>query len=168
MSSNQGFVWVDEGRHTHAPKLGFTALAVGSSITFKLNTQQAQQPQPQGGVASSSGSVLPELVSVQIGHLKSYEKHGVASVSCVSGCRCNTTRMDGHHEIRHSQTFLHPMLVTQSPACLMRLEVLGETRSGLHKVRVRDERDKRAGPAPSLCCVPDLSPEPCTLPVLCA
>ncbi len=40
---------------------------------------------------------------VELAHLRSYEKMGIGIVRCVSGCTCDETKMDGHHNEKNSQ-----------------------------------------------------------------
>jgi hypothetical protein len=42
----------------------------------------------------------PDVVSVQIAHLKSYEGMGQAALTCSGGCQCQRTVMDGLHDAR--------------------------------------------------------------------
>jgi hypothetical protein len=75
-------------------------------------------------------------VLLQLAHLKSYEHMGQARIACAKGCTCNATTLDAHHSDRTSQTFLHGVMVSQAPQCVVSITVLPETHSGEHKFKV--------------------------------
>ena len=77
------------------------------------------------------------MVTLGIGHLKSYERMGQALVSCVSGCMCNPTVFDGHNPASlASQEFWAYIAVTQSEQCVFEVASLTATKSGQNKVKV--------------------------------
>ena len=58
-------------------------------------------------------------------------------MTCVEGCTCEPFKLDGHTPDQHSsQTQLTAGGVAQSAKCRMQVEVLPETQSGEHKVKV--------------------------------
>jgi hypothetical protein len=77
------------------------------------------------------------MVTLGIGHLKSYERMGQALVSCVSGCTCNPTVFDGHNPASlASQEFWAYVAVSQSEQCVFEVASLTATKSGQNKVKV--------------------------------
>ena len=77
------------------------------------------------------------MVTLGIGHLKSYERMGQALVSCVSGCLCNPTVFDGHNPATlASQEFWAYIAVSQSEQCVFEVASLTATKSGQNKVKV--------------------------------
>ena len=40
---------------------------------------------------------------VELAYLRSYVNRGRALVKCETGCRCNETVLEGHHQLRNSQ-----------------------------------------------------------------
>ena len=105
--------------------------------------------------------VDPQFISLSV--LSSYEHMGQAEVTCVLGCRCDKSQIDGHitnhrhsipkrHEFRLFQQH-HPGSLTgegggsrgggnsssnstYSSRCVIQLKVLQASRSGEHKVKV--------------------------------
>ena len=73
---------------------------------------------------------------IEIAYLKSYVQMGQAAVRCISGCTCNDTVMEGHHDEKTSQLYLHEFSATQHDACVISLTVLASTQSHRHKVKV--------------------------------
>jgi hypothetical protein len=55
---------------------------------------------------------------------------------CTSGCSCNETRLEGHHEARQSQTFLLRLQATQDERCTITVKVEAGSGSGGNKVKV--------------------------------
>jgi hypothetical protein len=74
--------------------------------------------------------------SLALAYLSSYEHMGIMEVTCIEGCACASHRIDGHHTRPESQTTLHVIEVTRAPACKLRFNVLGETKSGEYKVKL--------------------------------
>lgn len=58
-------------------------------------------------------------------HLRSYEHMGVALFSCVSGCACAPTEVDGHHAEKVSQLYMVVLEVSQATACDIEIKVGG-------------------------------------------
>ena len=63
------------------------------------------------GSPSSEGK---GTVTLQVGHLKSYEHMGTAEVACVSGCSCEPMVFDGNIWERVSQSYFVDMRVSRS------------------------------------------------------
>lgn len=62
----------------------------------------------------ASDKVLPAnapLVSLMLGHLKSYESMGAAYVQCVSGCACNDSVIEGTWDRRATLMQMHEFKV---------------------------------------------------------
>lgn len=122
---SDGWVWTDEERG----KWGWVSETPGSILEVKIPATR-----PQG--AKREGEVL---VGVNINYLQSYEGHGIAAVTCTSGCSCNRTEINSLNVDTHnSQTESCTILVTESPECVIRLEVLSDTKSanGGHKFKL--------------------------------
>jgi hypothetical protein len=56
--------------------------------------------------------------------------------SCLSGCECPPTRFNGHSEDKKSLLVLHRLFATQHPECVLGVEVLPDSDSGEHKVKL--------------------------------
>jgi hypothetical protein len=69
----------------------------------------AQAPHCAAPAAPTTNQVLIELA-----YLKSYSGMGAAVLRCLSGCQCQETRIDGHHEARNSQVWLQLAQPVQS------------------------------------------------------
>ncbi|GIL59876.1 hypothetical protein Vafri_14684 [Volvox africanus] len=123
MIESGGFEWINEGKAAHLPKWGFVSDVPDTYIKFKINTL-------------SNRTHSDALVTVELGHLRSYENMGRAGVHCEGGCTCNYLILDGHHPSHTSQTFPHPFKVTQAEDCVIAVKVLHETGSGKHKVKI--------------------------------
>jgi hypothetical protein len=85
---------------------------------------------------TAAAGLRDKPVLVQLAHLRSYEHMGWAEVSCASGCECPPTRFNGHAREKKSLLVLHNMFATQHPECVLAVEVLPDTDSGEHKVKV--------------------------------
>ncbi|KAA6418426.1 MAG: hypothetical protein FRX49_11586 [Trebouxia sp. A1-2] len=117
-----GWNWVDEGRDGRH-KYGYVTEEPDHDIIFVVNTAGCPDPST--------------MVTLGIGHLKSYERMGQALVSCVSGCVCNPTVFDGHNPASlASQEFWAYIAVSQSEQCVFEVASLTATKSGQNKVKV--------------------------------
>ncbi|EFJ42302.1 hypothetical protein VOLCADRAFT_107349 [Volvox carteri f. nagariensis] len=123
MIETDGFEWVNEGKSAHLPKWGYVGDAPDKYIKFKINTQ-------------STGADKNAQVTVELGYLRSYENMGRAAVQCETGCSCTPWILDGHHDPRTSQTFLHAFKATQAEECVISVRIVKETTSGKHKVKI--------------------------------
>jgi len=119
MQNSRGFEFIAEGAKR---KKGYVGLTPGNSITFKVDTNRGGTPDMR--------------VTMQVGHLKSYEHMGVALAECTSGCNCEPKEIDSHHTLHLSQTYLATLKVSQHPACHVRLTILPKTSSGEHKFKI--------------------------------
>ena len=64
-------------------------------------------------------------VQVMLAHLKSYEKMGMASISCLSGCTCTPTKVNGTASIKASLTsFAAITMSNPSAKCILVVENL--------------------------------------------
>jgi hypothetical protein len=91
-------------------------------------------------MASATGAGgRDEPVVLQLAYLRSYSGMGRAMVSCLQGCKCPATMLDGHHSDRVSLTHLHMFKVSQAEECMIEVVVLDETASSTsgHKVKVK-------------------------------
>lgn len=127
VTAHDGFEWINENPDGDRPKFGWISTKVGSTMTMKVDTNSVTGENK----FPSNNNMVVELM-----HLKSYEHMGVASVKCTSGCTCDESKFDGHHEERNSQLNIHKIMVSQSQECVIVVTVLGETSSGDHKVKV--------------------------------
>lgn len=118
----EGWEWVNEAKGPR-PKWGYVATEPGRVLRLKLNT-------------TASAGMRDRPVLVQIAHLRSYKHMGWAEVTCERGCECAPTRFNGHAPDRKSLLVLHRLYASQSPDCRLAVEVLGDTDSGEHKVKV--------------------------------
>jgi hypothetical protein len=121
-----GWSYVNEAKESPRPKWGFVSNQPGSRLHIRTST-----------MASSESGKAAEVM-VELAHLKSYEGMGVANVTCEGGCQCSPSELNGHHQMRNSQLFLHSFAVSQSPACIISITVLEQTQgaAGAHKVKV--------------------------------
>lgn len=54
----------------------------------------------------------------------------------MSGCECPATRFNGHSPEKKSVLVLHRLYATQHPECTLAVEVLSDSDSGEHKVKL--------------------------------
>ncbi|GIM10433.1 hypothetical protein Vretimale_13985 [Volvox reticuliferus] len=116
MIETDGFEWINEGKSAHLPKWGYISDVPDKYIKFKINTL-------------SNRTQHDEMVTVELGHLRSYENMGRAGVQCEGGCTCNYWILEGHHASPTSQTFPHPFKVTQAEECIISVKVLHVSRA---------------------------------------
>ncbi|KAG1658766.1 hypothetical protein FOA52_001308 [Chlamydomonas sp. UWO 241] len=126
VASHDGWEYRDEGKDPDKPKLGYISELPGSRLRFKVSTK----------ALSFSPVESEKSVIIELSYLKSYVNMGQAAVRCVGGCTCDESRIDGHNDEKNSQLHLHEFKATQADECLIEIEVLGETRSGHHKVKI--------------------------------
>jgi hypothetical protein len=100
-----------------------------------------------GGAVAAPGTVGASIFSeyslrpqpnmvVFIGYLKGPRMMGRARISCVSGCSCSPLTVDGWHAHPHMRLATAKLHVTQSPECLVEVQVLPQSSSGHHKFKV--------------------------------
>jgi hypothetical protein len=117
--SKEGFEYINEAPQSPRPKWGYVATKPGSKLSLKVST-----------MASSGGKGVKSLpVLVELAHLKSYTKMGIAEVTCSNGCTCNKTEVDGYHPVRNSQLFLHSWEVSQAPECIISVSVTDRSKA---------------------------------------
>ena len=132
----EGWIYVetDGGK----PKPGWVSTIPGSELWMAIDTDFDR--------------LTDHIVSMSL--LSSYEHMGQAEVACISGCRCDTSRIDGHvPDHKHSIPKLHAFRLFQyhpgsnghsdnsssstgSSRCVIQVKVLQESGSGEHKVKV--------------------------------
>lgn len=122
MSTSEGFEWINESK-TAFPKWGYVGREAGNRIAFKMDTQAGSGRREQ-------------LVQVEVAHLKSYENMGKVEVTCSNGCNCDKAVIDGHHELKNSQTFLQALMVSQAPECVLTFTISQDSSSGKYKFKV--------------------------------
>ena len=131
------YVETDEGH----PKPGWVSTIPGSELWMVIDTDFGRL-------------VDPHFISLTI--LSSYEHMGQAEVTCISGCSCDNSTIDGHvPDHKHSVPKQHDFhLFQQQPIslsgtgtnnssssknnsrCVIQLKVLQDSGSGEHKVKV--------------------------------
>ena len=87
----------------------------------------------------------PHRHSLTITHLSSYEGMGIARATCVSGCSCAPIELDGHRGTERQPRYVSIWedreialeMMDSSATCVVALEVLGTTRSGANKFKVK-------------------------------
>lgn len=127
VTESPGFKWIDEAQPHHLTKKeGFVATKPGAHLLLTINTAETTKTDVQD----------PHTV-VTINHLRSYEHMGQAEVTCVSGCKCNSTIIDGHWAQKNSQLSMHRFSVSQAKECTLKITVLEATSSGEHKVKIQ-------------------------------
>lgn len=108
--------------HTHGEhkkfKPGWVAEAPGSEIQIEVDS-------------SFPGSPYSYLVLL---YLTSYEHHGVARLSCVSGCTCSEVDVDAHRDVEKISVIqLLKHNVSSSPSCVFSLKTLPKSSSTGHR-----------------------------------
>lgn len=125
VTEDSGFKWIDENKGANGrQKYGYISTEPGSRLSVKVDTT--------AGIQTSDAANM----TVELLYLRSYEHMGKASVACTSGCSCSKKILDGHQSERSSQLHVLTVLVSQSPACVITVTVLNDTRSGDHKVKL--------------------------------
>ena len=126
------------------------ALVPGATMEASFDLQLPAQP---GARADTFGDARGG-VTLTLEYLTSYERMGLASVRCVSGCACEAQLLDGHRTdaVRNVSTFAaltFPVRVAPARGgrarrgagaaepCVLEFKVLPGTRSGGHKVKLR-------------------------------
>ncbi|GLC37094.1 hypothetical protein PLESTM_000540100 [Pleodorina starrii] len=131
--ANQGWQWIDEGT-VKKPKWGYVATTPGSTLVLRLGTPNSVS------AASLAADKLPNSTfPVLLHYLASYASMGQMSASCLGGCKCNLTKIDGFVKAHVSVTSMAGWDVRwaqRDQPCDIQLIVLNETRSDGHKVKV--------------------------------
>jgi hypothetical protein len=142
--SAQGFEFHENTTHGTVVKRkpGWIALEVGSFMEVEVDTlfDGNETPTPtdiqENSDNSASENDKPTGPDVVVTFLKSYEHMGRATVTCVSGCSCDVSEIEAHHDDKTSISGLHAFPVTQSKNCRFKIQVLEGTSSGEHKFKV--------------------------------
>ena len=101
-------------------KPGFLALNPGAFFVLRLNTTVAEG----------------RAAFVAVDYLTSYQHMGTFRMSCVRICECEERTVDAH-TINGMSIFQNEMLpVSSADGCDVRFEVLSDTSSGEHKVKI--------------------------------
>lgn len=109
----------------------------GAGASKPSNSSSGGAPGTVGASIFSEYSLRPQPnMVVMVGYLKGPHMMGRARISCISGCSCSPLTVDGLHaqpQMRLATAKLH---VTQSPECLIKVQVLPQSSSGHHKFKV--------------------------------
>eukprot|EP00884_Botryococcus_braunii_P019754 jgi/Botrbrau1/6462/Bobra.0034s0037.1 len=148
----QGWEWVDEVTRYGAHKYGFVSLQPGSLLHLMVDSRN---PHPQAALVLKN--VTDDMVreaeeesfeeakkevggstTLSLGILKSYEKMGMGSITCVSGCTCypESTVFDSHWDDHVSLQKWVYFGVSEDPECVIEVQNLAVTISGSHKLKV--------------------------------
>jgi hypothetical protein len=103
------------------PKPGLLATTAGAAVTVLLNTRFAKAP-PDAAV------------TLHVHYLTSYERMGDAELSCVAGCACADTRLNGTVPEAFSVTTIAALNVTQAERCALRLVARASPRGAKFKL----------------------------------
>ncbi|KDD77160.1 hypothetical protein H632_c6p4 [Helicosporidium sp. ATCC 50920] len=115
-NGTSGFEWVDEARAGQTPKWGFVGRAANDTLELELDTTTP---------LSAEAAAKPDAaVNVGMLYLQSYEKMGRAEWTCVAGCTCKTTTLDGLTARRVSETAVNSKRVSAHESCRMRLRIV--------------------------------------------
>ena len=113
-----GWDWVDEGftlpNGLQHHKYGYVSTTPGSVLTMVMDT-------------TLGGFARPEGVQLMLAYLKSYGNMGSARLSCLSGCTCTPTLVNGTASINYSLTSFVARTVSPSPACIVAVENVFES-----------------------------------------
>ena len=132
----EGWIYVetDGGK----PRPGWVSTIPGSELQMAIDTDFGEQDGPH---------------FITLFFLSSYEHMGQAEVTCISGCKCDASIIDGHvPDHRHSIPKQHDFMLSRhhpgsgsggnsstsagDSRCIVKVKVLQESRSGEHKVKV--------------------------------
>ncbi|KAL4448549.1 hypothetical protein ABPG75_005768 [Micractinium tetrahymenae] len=134
VNASQGFGYRPERPRADTfvgQKWAWTAVEPGSWAELLFDSRKGTAP----GAAAVRG--LCTHASVYIIYLRSYEHMGTALVTCVAGCRCAPTIIDGTWQTPASLQQMHKFYVTQHEDCRVRVAVRqepGATPQEGHKV----------------------------------
>ena len=130
-------------------KPGLVATAAGSVIGLAIDTVYRNKDDIDVGGGGGGGggghhhhrahdADADADALVKIFYLTSYERMGMARVSCEDGCTCRPRTLDGHAARHESVVHVARMGVSQSENCTLRVEIVAETRDpkGGHKFKI--------------------------------
>ena len=139
--ASNGWHFIDMDGPKHKP--GWVSNQAGSILIVSVDVSYISGSFDNGigGDGGSFGERSSGGVDIILSFLSSYEQMGLAQVSCISGCKCQQSTYDGHvTEFRHSIPKDHSIIglsLTQGYSrCLIQLEVLSDTHSQSHKVKL--------------------------------
>ncbi|KAL4443895.1 hypothetical protein ABPG75_011632 [Micractinium tetrahymenae] len=98
-----------------AQKWAWVGAATGAYAVLQLDTRLRGEA---SGSAQAAG-----LARVYLGHTRSWQQLGTASVECVAGCTCEAAAMDNHWGNKNTQNAMFPVEVTQHEQCQIRVTV---------------------------------------------
>ncbi len=136
MLRSDGWVFSESDGASQTIKPGWLARDAGSVLWIEAETNFSAAAKPDVDSATDG-----EALVIGVTYLSSYEHMGVFEVSCVTGCTCNATEVDGHTEQKHSVPLVVEFDVVQVPSvggepCVVQVLVLNRTSSGEHKAKV--------------------------------
>jgi hypothetical protein len=101
------------------------------------SSDRAREAQEESPEAFDQAALPAQGALLLITYLKSWQHMGRALLTCVSGCTCAPTLIDGHSSTgRHSVPLLEELQVSSARRCVLQLKVLEGTSSGEHKFKV--------------------------------
>ena len=129
------------------PSEGVVALRPGAVLVTSFDAYLASVTSDQIRPAASAAADVAADVTVLLEHLVSYQGMGRVLVECQAGCTCMPQVIDGHHvdPIRNTSVFVETSLAVcavASQLCQLRITVLHDSSSGLHKFKLRSLRVK--------------------------
>lgn len=111
--------------------------AGGGAGASKASNSSSGAPGTVGASIFSEYSLRPQpSMVVMVGYLKGPHMMGRARISCISGCSCSPLTVDGWHADPHMRLATAKLHVTQSPECLIEVQVLPQSSTGHHKFKV--------------------------------
>ncbi|GAB4813470.1 hypothetical protein N2152v2_000516 [Parachlorella kessleri] len=112
----------------NAQKWAWTGSQPGAWAELAVDTREDT-------TSNLTAPVGPAIKTIVIlGYLRSYESMGSAQVECVSGCTCDSAKLEGTWDRRATLMQMHEIWVTQHADCRVRVTILPETQSGAHKI----------------------------------
>ncbi len=135
-----GFEFHENTTHgtTAKRKPGWIAMDVGAFLEIEVDTlfDEIETPEPTKTLNNTENSNTIAGPEIVLTFLKSYEHMGRANVTCSSGCCCEESSIEAHHEDKTSIAGMHVFSVTQSKNCRFTVLVTEGTSSGEHKFKV--------------------------------
>jgi hypothetical protein len=142
-----------------AHKPGWIAREPGATLQLEIDTATPQEQQeeareapeqqqgaghlpPPGTPQAQQVPPLKPSLKVIVAFLQSWQHMGMAQATCVSGCTCAPSTLDGHERVqKHSVPSLHQIALSPGNSsgggrCVLQLRVLPGTGSGGHKFKL--------------------------------
>jgi hypothetical protein len=106
------------------PKTEATIIAANSQLHRTENSQDQAPEQPAAALqpSTSSDNATPDMI-IWVGYVKSWRHMGSATISCISGCHCQPSVVDGLHADGNTQQHLAKLFATQAQECLVEVKV---------------------------------------------